>query len=95
MPNFSAYVHVGPLDYTPNDTNGYMLLFNVQIGAIVMANATTGTLLEYYTLTWQQCNVSFIALNNSVVFIVSGISASGIGNDFVIDDIALRLRQFI
>ena len=136
---------VGELDHTPNDTGGYMLLFDANEsdsecfdmifhnlsmgiryeitiyvanihrklqGSIVKPNLLfqirTATLdnhllVEFETgeidtsdqLTWFKYSLSFLVSSNAVVLLIfsNANAPSGIGNDFVIDDIELRISS--
>ena len=57
----------------------------------LLAQLSSGLVGTYDNLTWEKYGLSFIALESSVNLLITSIAAGGAGNDFVIDDIALRV----
>ncbi|UJR19689.1 hypothetical protein I4U23_022823 [Adineta vaga] len=69
------------------------VLFEVRSTAAdkaLLAQLSTGDIPEYKTLTWTKYGISFIASTSTVNLLMISNAPGGIGNDLVIDDIALR-----
>lgn len=57
----------------------------------LIANISTGEIAKYKNITWSKYGISFIATSSSVVLLMTSSSETLTGNDFVIDDIELRV----
>ncbi|CAF3149204.1 unnamed protein product [Rotaria sp. Silwood2] len=57
----------------------------------LLATLSTGNITEYPTLTWQQYGISFTTPTSSVALLAISNAPGGSGNDFVIDDVELRI----
>ncbi len=69
------------------------VLFEVRStdGNILLAQLNSGNIIEQENLTWEKYGFSFVAPSSSVNLLMISNAPGGIGNDIVIDDIALRV----
>jgi hypothetical protein len=58
---------------------------------LILAQFNSGCIPEYNSLTWQKYSFSFIPSSSLVTLLMISNAPSGIGNDIVIDDMALRV----
>ena len=58
---------------------------------VLLAQLSSSNIVEQETLTWEKYGFSFIAPSSSVNLLMISNAPGGIGNDIVIDDIALRV----
>jgi hypothetical protein len=57
----------------------------------LLAQFSTGDILEYGEMTWSKHGLSFTASSTSVVLLILSNTVRGTGNDVAIDDIELRV----
>jgi hypothetical protein len=69
------------------------ILFEVRSvdGNVLLAQLESGDVAEHDTLTWEKYGFSFIATSSSVNLLMISNTRGGVGNDLVIDDIALHV----
>jgi len=61
------------------------------VGNDLLAELSSGDVVEHDTLTWQKYGLSFTAKSSSVVLLMISNAPGGLGNDLALDDIALRV----